>query len=257
MWDLIALIDLQFDSWRNTLWDKIDTDLLTTLIKDMKDKQCQPGAPQNKDIKNYRAFTALNERVKNMSTILPLISSLHSPYMQERHWRRLETMVRKPVNNKSDKFCLDDLIKLELYKVSEDVEELVDSAQKEDKIQKKLENIKSTWETQDFVFESKEDGIPLISGLDPIQEFVDAHSLDLMGMQSSKDVEEFKKEVVEWVATMKTVDKVIERWVKVQKDYLKLRPIFMESDDIKQALPEDVKRFEKVDLDFIQLMRDA
>lgn len=89
MWDLIALIDLQFDSWRNTLWDKIDTDLLSTLIKDMKDKQCQPGAPQNKEIKSYRAFTALTERVKNMSTILPLISSLHSPYMQDRHWNRL------------------------------------------------------------------------------------------------------------------------------------------------------------------------
>jgi len=28
MWDLIALIDLQFDNWRSTLWDKIDTDLL-------------------------------------------------------------------------------------------------------------------------------------------------------------------------------------------------------------------------------------
>lgn len=38
MWDLIALIDLQFDSWRSTLWDQIDTDLLMTLIKDMQTK---------------------------------------------------------------------------------------------------------------------------------------------------------------------------------------------------------------------------
>ena len=45
MWDLIALIDLQFVSWRSTLWDKIDTDLLMTLIKDMQTKQCNPTAP--------------------------------------------------------------------------------------------------------------------------------------------------------------------------------------------------------------------
>ena len=28
MWDLIALIDMQFSAWKLTLWDKIDTDNL-------------------------------------------------------------------------------------------------------------------------------------------------------------------------------------------------------------------------------------
>jgi dynein heavy chain len=28
MWDLIALIDYQFETWKSTLWDKIDTDNL-------------------------------------------------------------------------------------------------------------------------------------------------------------------------------------------------------------------------------------
>jgi dynein heavy chain len=28
MWDLIALIDFQFETWKSTLWDKIDTDNL-------------------------------------------------------------------------------------------------------------------------------------------------------------------------------------------------------------------------------------
>jgi dynein heavy chain, axonemal len=78
-----------------------------------------------------------------------------------------------------------------------------------------------------------------------------------MGMQSSKDVEEFKEEVFKWAKMMKTVDSVIEKWVKCQKDYIKLRPIFLDSDDIKQALPEETKRFEKVDADFQSLMRDA
>ena len=39
MWDLIALIDMQFDAWKSTLWDKIDTDNLTNLIKEMQNKQ--------------------------------------------------------------------------------------------------------------------------------------------------------------------------------------------------------------------------
>jgi len=38
MWDLISLIDMQFDAWKSTLWDKIDTDNLTNLIKEMQTK---------------------------------------------------------------------------------------------------------------------------------------------------------------------------------------------------------------------------
>ena len=43
-------------------------------LKAMKDNQTKPTLPQNKDIKNYKAFMALNDRVKNMQTISPLIS---------------------------------------------------------------------------------------------------------------------------------------------------------------------------------------
>jgi dynein heavy chain len=38
MWDLISLIDYQFESWKTTLWDKIDTDELMKLIKEMQTK---------------------------------------------------------------------------------------------------------------------------------------------------------------------------------------------------------------------------
>lgn len=81
MWDLVSLIDLQFESWKSTLWEKIDTENLMQLIKDMQTKQTNPQNPQNKEIKNWKAFVSLNERVKNMNTILPLISQLHSKFM--------------------------------------------------------------------------------------------------------------------------------------------------------------------------------
>ena len=53
MWDLVALIDNQFDSWKQTLWDQINTENLTQLIKDMQSKQCNPTAPQNKVISKW------------------------------------------------------------------------------------------------------------------------------------------------------------------------------------------------------------
>lgn len=205
MWDLISLISYQFDDWKSTLWDKIDTDLLMQLIKEMQTKQCNPQAPQNKDIKNWKAFVALNERVKNMNTILPLIAQLHSKFMQERHWRKLMAFTQQEIAFNSPKFCLEDLIKLHLYKYSEEVTELVDGAQKEAKIETKLNAIQACWDVQAFEFvEYKE--VPLLGSRDEIVEFVEQHAMELMGMMSSKDVEEFKERVLHWQRTLKTVD---------------------------------------------------
>ena len=97
MWDLIALIDTQFESWKKQLWDAIDTENLVMLIKKMMDEQTKPLLPANKEIKNYLAFTALNERVKNMNQLCPLIARLHDKYMMERHWKRLQIICEKTV----------------------------------------------------------------------------------------------------------------------------------------------------------------
>ena len=56
---------------------------------------------------------------------------------------------------------------------------------------------------------------------------------------------------------LKTVDSVITKWVKVQKDWQKLNPIFMQSEDIRTQLQDETKRFEKADADWQNLMRDA
>jgi len=226
------------------------------LIKEMQTKQCNPQSAQNKEIKNWKAFVALNERVKNMNTILPLISQLHSKFMQERHWRKLMRITQQTIAFSSPKFCLDDLIKLELYKFSEEVTELVDGAQKEAKIETKLNIIQKFWDEQVFDFKDYKD-VPVLGSLDEIVEFVEQHSMELMGMMSSKDVEEFKERVMHWQKTLKTVDSVIQIWVKVQRNWQRLEPIFLASEDIRAQLPDDTRRFEQIDGAFKEMMREA
>ena len=197
MWDLIALIDMQFDSWKKTLWDQIDTENLTQLIKDMQQKQCNPTAPQNKVISKWPAFVALNDRVKNMNTVLPLISQLHSPFMQDRHWKKLMRVTQQQIDHASPKFCMEDLIKLHLYKYSDEVTEIVEGAQKESKIEGKVNVIAKTWDDLPFTFQEKGDTWEL-GALDQIIENVEGQSLELMTMLAQKEVEEFKENVSKW-----------------------------------------------------------
>lgn len=256
MWDLIQLVHFQFNAWKLTLWDKIDTDSLLAQIKELQKKQVNPVNPVNKEIKAWGAFTSLNERVKNMSTILPLISDLHSKTMMKRHWKKLMAITGKNIQFDSPKFCLEDLIQLELYRYSDEVNELVDSANKEARIETNLNKIKATWEGQILNF-TEYKGCYIIGALDETIEFVDDHSMQLMGMMSQKDVEEFKETVLEWQRKLKTVDTVLGIWIKVQKNWQRLETIFLASEDIKAQLPEDTKRFQKVDTEWRELMIEA
>lgn len=95
--------------------------------------------------------------------------------MQPRHWKKLNGICGKTVNRQDPKFCLRDIINLELYKYSEDVNELVEGAQKEASIEKKLNNIISTWgETTILNFKDYKDTKVLDTGaLEEIVENVD------------------------------------------------------------------------------------
>jgi len=81
--------------------------------------------------------------------------------------------------------------------------------------------------------------------------------MDLMSMNASKDSETFKEQLLKWQKTLKTIDQVLVLWVKVQKNWMRLEPIFLASEDIRAQLPEDTKRFEKVDAEWKGLMADA
>ena len=256
MWDLIQLVHYQFNAWKLTLWDKIDTDFLLAQIKELQKKQVNPINPLNKEIKSWSSFTALNDRVKNMAVILPLISDLHSKSMMDRHWKKLMAITGKNIQFSSPKFCLEDLIQLELYKYSDEVNELVDSANKEARIETNLGKIATIWEEQMLSF-TEYKGCFIIGTLDETIEFVDDHSMQLMGMMSQKDVEEFKETVLEWQKKLKAVDTLLGIWIKVQKNWQRLETIFLASEDIKAQLPEDTKRFVKIDSDWRELMIEA
>jgi len=124
------------------------------------------------------------------------------------------------------------LIKLHLYKYAEEVTELVDGAQKEAKIESKLNVIQSTWETQNFEFKDYKE-VPILGDLGDIIEFVEQHQMEIMGMMSSKDVEEFKDRAIHWQKNLKQVEQVITIWTKVQRKWVQLEPIFLASEDIR------------------------
>ncbi len=206
----------------------------------------------------FKGFNTVNEKITNMGKILPLISSLHSEFMEKRHWEELKQITKQDFDPYSPAFNFADVLKLELYRFENQVNEIVDKAQNEAKIEKKLKKIESDWNGQVFEFEELKDTTKDFKGMDDMMELLDTNTMYLLGMTSQgKYVEFFRAKVDDWRGKLRSVGEVVTVWMKVQKNWKRFVNIFLNSEDIRQTLSEDTKNFEPVDSESRQLMSDV
>lgn len=76
-----------------------------------------------------QVYRLMEEKLKAMSTSLPLVGDLAHPAMRDRHWEQLMRATGKTFV-KDDKFSLGDLLELGLHNYVDDCSEIVDRAQK-------------------------------------------------------------------------------------------------------------------------------
>ena len=69
-------------------------------------------------------------------------------------------------------------------------------------------------------------------------------------MLTSKYIAYFLTEVTGWQKKLSIADQVISILLEVQRTWSHLESIFIGSEDIRNQLPEDSKRFDGIDRDF-------
>ncbi|CAK0903564.1 unnamed protein product [Prorocentrum cordatum] len=253
LWDGVSLILDTFENWNDILWENIDTDGLVATVRDFQNQVKN----MNKGVRGLKLYKWLQDEVKNMATVLPLINDLHSDTMADRHWTSLMTVTQTTFDKGPD-FCFKNLLDLHLHHFADDVSEIVDQSVKEAKIEKKLLRISKDWAKMQVTFDTSNPECPLLGELGEILERLDGDSLEMMGMTSQGRFIEFCKPLVdEWSGKLRTIDSALTVWQKVQANWCRLEPIFMQSDDIRSQLPEDAKRFEQMDNQWKDLMLDA
>lgn len=88
VWDFKALVLGTFASWNSQLWNDIKTDDLEDVNKNLL-KNLRKMGTDNGVIKGWPVTRSIEDSIKSMSVILPLINALHSPSMRDRHWKSL------------------------------------------------------------------------------------------------------------------------------------------------------------------------
>jgi dynein heavy chain len=259
LWDFRSLLNLTYGNWKQALWADIDTEDLEDQNKKLQ-KQVKSFGTQNQIVKGWAVYKNLEASLKDMAVVLPLINDLHSPSMRDRHWKTLSQVCHcKAVDPKDPKFCLENLIALKLHLHADDVSEIVETANKELKVDNKLKGIEQTWASLQLEFvQHKDTDIRILKVPDEVIEALEGHQLELQTMIGmGKFVDFFRARVTGWQKQLGNVESVLKEWSTVTKAWASLESIFLGSQDIRAQLPDDTKRFEGIDQAFKDLMKGA
>jgi dynein heavy chain len=126
-------------------------------------------------------YRDLEKEVKNMSVSLPLVNDLHSPFMRPRHWKEVARVCEcKSLDPTDSKFCLEDLLSRQLHNHADDIMEIVETASKELKIERKMEAIERVWNGLDLDYvPHKDSDVFIVRPSDQVVESLEEHQMEL------------------------------------------------------------------------------
>ncbi|XP_008208864.1 dynein beta chain, ciliary-like [Nasonia vitripennis] len=252
LWDYVNVIMSNLSQWKKTVWKKLDIEGMDVECK----KLTRELRLLDKEVKSWELHHFIEGQLRNMMSSLRAVSELQNPAIRERHWQQLmaETKVKFTMN---DKTTLEELLRLELHKYEEEVKNIVDKAVKEMGMEKVLIELNKTW--AELEFEKELHDRTKLYVLRISEETIDTleeNQVQLQNMLGSKFIAYFLKEVTDWQQKLSYADAVITIWFEVQRAWMHLESIFIGSEDIRSQLPEDSRRFERIDREFKEMLRE-
>jgi len=196
-----------------------------------------------------------------MGKTLELMGELQSDDMQARHWTELSDETKHDIKQEDPNFKFYDLFKLNLVNYTERVSDIVEIAKNQTKIKKSLDKIKKQWDEKAFDWlELTEKETFQLDKTEDIIDLVDQDLGNLLNMLGQKKyIAFFEVMANELTNDLRTINKMVAEFDKLQKNWNKLEPIFTQSADVKANLAETSRKFEDMNGGFKALifeMRD-
>jgi dynein heavy chain len=255
-WDVVSKVESKFESWMTVKWVNTEVDLMTI------ETQSLLSEVQNlpKNIQKWNVYEKLYEKVMTMTKVLPIVGGLKEPSIKDRHWKGIMGICQKSFD-KSNETLLSEIFGLKLHLHINDISEICDVAGKESKVEKKLTGIEETWRGMYLQFVNsnlKNDEVKILGSCDNIIEALEDNQVQLQGISGmGKSIEYFREKISYWQGTLGDIESALKVWLIVQAKWSSLVTIFLNSQDIRQQLPQDTKRFESVHGDWKSLMSEA
>jgi dynein heavy chain len=204
---------------------------------------------------------ALRENTAEFRKNLPVIKSLASPALRERHWLKLtatlnEAMAKgkegddipEKINlDPDDDLTLQMLLDLHVSEHLEVIQEECGIAEKEFQLEKNLNAMIQDWAVIAFECKPYKDGETyLVSGTDDIITLLDDQIVKVQTMRGSPYIKPIESQCKNWEKRLQYGQHLVDEWIQCQRTWMYLEPIF-NSEDIMRQMPKEALRFATVD----------
>jgi dynein heavy chain len=243
--------------WSSTLWSNLDInalnkgiDTFTTRLRKMP-----------KELKQLPPYNVVAEKVYTFKDAIPLFSDLKNEALRERHWKTLMDMTGISFDMNPESFTLEKLIAMNLHTYADAIGDIVGGAMKELNIENGIKEIENTWKKMKFTVVKYMKGTDergfILGAVDDIMTTLDDNAVNLQSMSASRFAVAFLPQVHQWEKTLSHIGEVTEVWMNVQRKWMYFESIFIGSGDIRQQLPEEAARFDRIDKIFKKLMNET
>lgn len=133
----------------------------------------------------------------------------------------------------SPDFKLRDLLQLELHKFEEEVGEIVDRAQKEEKMEQSLAKLKDTWSRVEFQFHQfKDTNVYTVKMAEEDFEALEDNQVLVQGMMANRYMNTFRDDILGWNKKLMNVADVNQIMTEIQRTWSYLESLFIHSEEV-------------------------
>ncbi|XP_037951167.1 dynein heavy chain 8, axonemal [Teleopsis dalmanni] len=233
-------------------WSEVDIEKISAELADFQ-VRCRKLP---KGMQTWPAYIDLKTKIDDFNETCPLLELMTNKAMKERHWTRLNALLKTDFDPTSSKFTLGKLLEAPILKHKDDVEDICVGASKELDIEAKLKQIVSDWSTVNLqlgMFKTR--GELVLKGQETL-EIIAALEDSLMiinSLASNRYNAPFKKEIHTWLKKLVNTGEILEKWLIVQNLWMYLEAVFV-GGDISKQLPQEAKRFTNIDKNYVKIM---
>ena len=251
-WANAEKIASTFETFNGTLWSDVKADEMEEEAKALQ----KSTRGLDRAVRWCEAYKQQEQTVKNMLVSLPLVGDLRHPSMRDRHWAELKRVTEKDFDQEAPDFTLAGLLELGLHMFADDVGEIVDQAQKEQKMEQTLKTLDETWSGMEMLYDQHKDTDLQIFRMDGEDfETLEDNQLVVQSMMASKYLATFETEIRGWQKTLNTVADVVTIGAECVRAWSYLENLFIYSEEVKRELPEDAKRFAGLHEEMIGILK--
>ncbi|KAF7264125.1 hypothetical protein GWI33_000606 [Rhynchophorus ferrugineus] len=204
------------------------------------------GTVDDPDLLNWPAPLKLSATalkiLEDFKPSLKVMEIMCNRSLRSRHWKAMSEIAGFNIAPNAGT-TLRKMLQVDLTDKLHEYEIISVGATKEQQLLEKLNELKLQWEQVLFDISVENDEVTILVNLDDVQTILDDHMIKVLNMRSSVFVKAHEQDVLTFYHLLQDIDCVINNWIAVQEDLLKLLPIFSVLDPVN-IIPNGKKLFD-------------